>query len=72
MGDSLTDKDERFKNPNEDSIVTDNLTGKKVDADLDQETDQPAEENNPITQQSQKGKKVDADPEQDSEKPSAE
>ncbi len=66
------DKDEQKKNPNEDSVVTDNLTGKKVDADLELEADRPAEGSSLITQQSQKGKKVDADPEQQSGQPTEE
>ncbi len=39
----------------------DSLTGKKVDADLEEESDQP-DESSQVTQASQKGKKVDADP----------
>jgi hypothetical protein len=66
-------KDEESKNPHEDSMVTSNhLGGKKVDADPDNEAEQPADENNLITEASQKGKKVDADPEEESDKPSAE
>lgn len=62
-----------FKNPNEDSMVTSNsLAGKKVDADPDNESEQPSDEDNLITQESQKGKKVDGDPELDSDKPSRE
>ncbi|MBE7174303.1 MAG: hypothetical protein INR73_27265 [Williamsia sp.] len=45
------------------------MAGKKVDADLEEEKDQPEEEGDLITQESQKGKKVDADPEQEDGKP---
>ena len=57
-------ENEEYKNPNEDSMVTSNhLAGKKVDADLEDPNQQPAEEGNQVTTASQKGKKVDADPE---------
>jgi hypothetical protein len=70
---SDNDKDQDLKNPNEDSMVTSNsLSGKKVDANLDNEAEKPADENNLITQQSQKGKKVDGDPEQESDQPTGE
>ena len=44
-------------------------TGTKVDADLDEEKDRPAEEDNLVTQESQKGKKVDADPDDEADQP---
>ena len=47
------------------------LTGSKVDADLDEEKDRPADEGNLVTQESQKGKKVDADPEEEADEPTA-
>ena len=59
-----TDKEEiqRASNPNEDSMVTDNQKGKKVDANPEDQNDQPDDESL-VTNASQKGKKVDADPE---------
>ena len=45
------------------------LAGKKVDADPDEEKDQPADENNLVTEESQKGKTVDGDPEEESDQP---
>ena len=45
--------------------------GKKVDADLDLETDRPEEDGDLITQESQKGKTVDGDPELESDQPTA-
>lgn len=61
------------KNPHEDSMVTStHLGGKKVDADPDNEAEQPADENNLVTEQSQKGKKVDGDPTEESDQPTAE
>lgn len=63
---------EAAKDPNEDSMVTSNLAGKKVDGDPESEADQPADEDNLITEQSQKGKKVDGDPTLESDQPSAE
>jgi len=65
--------EEAAKNPNEDSMVTSNhLAGKKVDANPEDPSEQPADETNLITEQSQKGKKVDGDPELETDKPSAE
>jgi hypothetical protein len=49
-------------NPHEDSMVTDNTKGKKVDADPSDPNQSPDEESL-VTDASQKGKKVDADPE---------
>jgi hypothetical protein len=59
-----TDKEEvqSASNPNEDSMVTDNLKGKKVDANPEDPNQQP-DDNSLVTNASQKGKKVDADPE---------
>lgn len=51
------------KNPNEDSMVTDNMKGKKVDANPEDPKDQPSDDFTLVTNESQKGKKVDADPE---------
>ena len=70
---NFPEPDEQYKNPNEDSIVTNNhLGGKKVDADPEKETEQPADESNLISQESQKGKKVDADLDNEKERPSSE
>ena len=70
MSSSKTSKEDQYKDPNEDSMVTDtHLGGKKVDASPGKESDKPAEDTNLVTQVSQKGKKVDADPEKNSDKP---
>lgn len=63
MEDNLSNHERAAKNPNEDSMVTDNQKGKKVDGNPEDPNDQPADEGNLITNESQKGKKVDADPE---------
>ncbi len=46
--------------------------GKKVDADLDLDTDQPEEDGDLITEESQKGKNVDGDPEDEKDQPTVE
>jgi hypothetical protein len=73
MSNTTGEKDEKYKNPNEDSMVTSNhLAGKKVDADLENENEKPSEEGNLVTEASQKGKKVDADLDNENERPSNE
>jgi hypothetical protein len=57
-----------FKNPNEDSIVTDNHEGTKVDAG----EDNPDNPGNQVTDESQKGKKVDADLSLEQDRPGSE
>ncbi|MEO6915127.1 MAG: hypothetical protein ABI151_05255 [Chitinophagaceae bacterium] len=73
MEDKLSGKEKAEKNPNEDSVVTDNTTetnivhdnmkGTKIDGDPSNPDDQPAGDNVLVTNESQKGKAVDADPE---------
>ncbi len=53
----MSQKEDSFKNPNEDSIVTDNNDGTKLDAG----GDNPDNPGNQVTEESQKGKKIDAD-----------
>ncbi|MEJ7767357.1 MAG: hypothetical protein WKF89_06065 [Chitinophagaceae bacterium] len=73
MSNEINEAGKDVKNPNEDSIVTSNhLGGKKVDADPEKETDQPVEDGNLISEESQKGKKVDADLDNENEKPTTE
>lgn len=73
MEKNLSGKETAAKNPNEDSVVTDNsndantihdnMKGKKNDGDPEDPSDQPVGGDVMVTNESQKGKKVDADPE---------
>lgn len=58
-----------MKDPSSQQGPHESLAGKKVDADLGEEKDKPAEEGNLVTEESQKGKKVDADLELESDQP---
>ena len=71
MESNLSENEMAAKDPNLDSVVTNNadgteennMKGKKVDGDPEEAKDQPSADDELVTNESQKGKKVDADPE---------